>query len=341
MDTPPTNYGTATSPIVAGRNVILQRDGNSTASELRAVDGRTGRTVWTAPRPTLKESYSTPMRWVHAGGEDVITVGNGRVTAYDPKDGRERWWVTGVTVQPAALAVAGEGLLFVSSPGSGGGDAVVPAWADLLRDHDANADGRLAMDEVPGSTGIHLRKEVPRDVPGNFLAMRRILGMADQDKDGDCTQAEWDAFSAFVTANQSNVLALRPGGQGNATESHLAWKGRRGIGEMPSPLVYRGRLWLVRNGGMVTSYEPPTGRVILDGQRLGAEGQYTASPVAAGGLIFAAGEQGTVTVFGARDSLEIRARNDLGERILATPALAGDTLYVRTEKHLWAFRSPR
>lgn len=107
---------------------------------------------------------------------------------------------------------------------------------------------------------------------------------------------------------------------------------------MPSPLLYRGRLWFVRDGGIVTSYEPATGRVVLDPQRLGTGGQYAASPVAAAGRIHAASVGGTITVFEAGDSLQVLSRNDLGERILATPAVVRDTLYVRTEKHLWAFR---
>lgn len=338
LETPPTKYGTASSPIIRGEHVILQRDGNSTASELRAVYRRTGRTAWIAPRPTLKESYSTPMVWAHPGGEDLITVGNGRVTAYDPRDGRERWWVKGVTFQPAAVAVADERLLFASSPGGGGGEVDVPAWSDLLRDHDANGDGALASEEVPEAVGVHLRKEVPRDVPGNFLSIRFILGVVDKDKDGITSEAEWDAFGAMRAANQSNVLALRPGGDGDATETHLAWKGLRGIPEMPSPLLYQGRLWFVRDGGMVTSYEPATGRLILNVQRLGAGGHYAASPVGAGGRIYTASVEGAITVFEARDNLEILSRNDLGERIVATPAIGRDTLYVRTEQHLWAFR---
>jgi outer membrane protein assembly factor BamB len=338
LETPPTKYGTASSPIVRGEHVIVQRDGNSTASELRAVDRRSGRTAWTAARPTLKESYSTPMSWVHTRGEDLITVGNGRVTAYDPTNGRERWSAKGVTFQPAAVAVAGDGLLFASSPGGGGGEVDAPAWADLIRDHDANGDGALASAEVPETVGVHLRKEVPRDVPGNFLTIRYVLGITDGDKDGVTTQAEWDAFGAMRAANQSNVLALRPGGEGDVTDTHLAWKGLRGIPEMPSPLLYRGRLWFVRDGGILTSYEPATGRIVLDPQRLGTGGQYAASPVAAAGRIYAANVNGTITVLEAGDSLQVLSRNDLGERILATPALVRDTLYVRTEKHLWAFR---
>jgi len=337
LETPPTKWGTASSPIIRGEHVIVQRDGNSTASELRAVDRRTGRTAWTAPRPMLQESYSTPMLWLHAGGEDLIAVGNGRVTAYDPRDGKERWWAQGVTFQPVNVAVAGDGLLFAASK-SGGEEVDIPAWSDLIRDHDADGDGRLASQEVAESVGLQLRKEVPRDVPGNFLTIRFIVGMADRDKDGMTTSGEWERFGAMVAANQSNVLALRPGGDGDATQTHLAWTGLRGIPEMPSPLLYRGRLWFVRDGGMVTSYEPSSGRIILDVQRLGAAGQYAASPVAADGRIYAASVDGTIAVFRAGDTLEVLARNDLGERIFATPALAGDTLYVRTEKHLWAFR---
>lgn len=338
LETPPTKYGTASSPIVRGEHVILQRDGNSTASELRAVDRRTGRTAWTAARPTLKESYSTPMLWAHPGGEDLITVGSGRVTAYDPANGRERWSAKGVTHQPAALAVAGDGLLFVSSPGGGGGEVDVPAWSDLLRDHDANGDGALASGEVPETVGVHLRKEVPRDVAGNFLSIRFVLGIADADKDGITTRAEWDALGAMIASNKSNVLALRPGGKGDVTGTHVAWTGLRGIPEMPSPLLYRGRLWFVRDGGIVTSYEPATGRVVLDPQRLGAAGQYAASPIGAAGRIYTASVDGTITVLQAGDSLQVLSRNDLGERILATPALGRNTLYVRTEQHLWAFR---
>jgi hypothetical protein len=107
---------------------------------------------------------------------------------------------------------------------------------------------------------------------------------------------------------------------------------------MPSPLLYRGRLWLVRDGGMVTSYEPATGRVALNTQRLGAGGQYAASPIAAAGRIYAAAVDGTITVFEAGDTLDVVSRNELRERILATPAIGTDTLFVRTENHMWAFR---
>ena len=144
---------------------------------------------------------------------------------------------------------------------------------------------------------------------------------------------------AFLRNNEDNVLAIRPGGGGDSSNSHVAWKGSRGVSEMPSPLFYQGRLYFVRNGGMVTSYTPDSGRLVLDRQRLGTLGMYVASPVAADGRIYAASETGTVVVFRAGDTLEVLARNDLGESITATPAIADHKLYVRTAKHLWAFGS--
>lgn len=341
LPTPPMRHGTSTSPIVRAGTVILQRDGNSPESEILAVDGRTGAVAWRASRPLLRESYATPMIWAHGGAEELITVSNGRVVAHDPQDGKERWWASGVTFQPVTLAVAGEGLLFVSSSGVGTPQEPLgfPTWPDLVRDHDQNKDGRIAPDEVPEDAGIHTRKEIPKEVAGNFIPIRGLLRRADEDKDGLITKAEWDGMGAFVAANANNVMALRPGGRGDVTDTHLAWKAQTGIPELPSPVLYRGRLWFVRNGGMVTSYEAATGRVILDRQRLEAGGQYAASLVAAAGNIFAASEPGIVTVFEAGDSLAVVGRADLGERILATPALVGDTLYVRTDGHIWAFRS--
>jgi outer membrane protein assembly factor BamB len=341
LPTPPMRHGTSTSPIVTAGKVILQRDGNSPESEVLAVDGRTGAIAWRAARPLLRESYATPMIWAHGGVEELITVSNGRVVAHDPRDGTERWWASGVTFQPVTLAVAGESLLFVSSSGVGTPQEPLgfPTWPDLLRDHDANRDGRLAPEEVPEDVGIHTRKEVPREVPGNFIAIQRVLKNSDDDKDGLITKAEWEGRLAFVEANANNVMALRPGGRGDVTRTHVAWKAQTGIPELPSPLFYRGRLWFVRNGGMVTSYEAATGRVILDRRRLDAGGQYAASLIGAAGHIFAASEPGVISVFQASDTLAVVGRADLGERIFATPALVGDTLYVRTEGHAWAFRS--
>lgn len=202
----------------------------------------------------------------------------------------------------------------------------------------SNKDGKLAIAEVPEDAGFILRKEVPKGSPGNFWLLCDFLSRTtDKDHDGVITKEEWDAVMAFAAANEDMVMAVRPGGSGDITQTHVVWKAKRGISEIPSPIFYRDRLYFVRDGGMVTSYEPATGKIILDRRRLGVLGQYCASPIAADGKIYAASETGAVIVFRAGDKLDVLARNELGESILATPAIADHKLYVRTDKHLWAF----
>jgi outer membrane protein assembly factor BamB len=341
LPAPPTQFGAATSPIVFGGKVLLQRDGNDGRSELLAYDARTGDVIWKTPRPLLRESWSTPIVWSHDGRDEIITVGGNRLAAYSASDGAERWWVGGLTLQPITCAVLGEGLLFASATYSGSPSEPldITPWETLVARYDGNKDAMLAVTEMPRDEGVHVRKEVPKDVPGAFVSWPDAIAMTDGNKDGVVTRAEWDAFLTFLRGNEDNVLAIRPGGHGDSSQSHVAWKANRGISEMPSPLFYRGRLYFVRNGGMVTSYAPESGKVVLDRQRLGTLGQYVASPVAADGRIYAASETGTIVVFRAGDTLEVLARNDLGESITATPAIAEHKLYVRTAKHLWAFGS--
>jgi hypothetical protein len=318
--------------------VILQRDGTSAESELLALDGRTGSVVWRTPRPLLQDSWSTPVIWRHAGLEEIVTVGTNRVVAYSA-DGVERWWVGGLADQPIHVAVIGPDQLFASmaANNSPSDPLVIPKWEALVDAYDRDKDGQLASDEFPKDAGVQLRAEVSKATPGNFLPLRMVLTLFDANKDGILTKSEWEQVERFVRAREDKVLAIRPGGTGDSTKTHVAWTANRGLSEIPSPLFYRDRLYFVRSGGMVTSYEPGTGKVVLDRQRLGALGQYVASPVAADGRIYAASELGTIVVFRAGDTLEVLARNDLEEAVTATPAIADNKLYVRTAAHLWAF----
>ncbi len=87
---------------------------------------------------------------------------------------------------------------------------------------------------------------------------------------------------------------------------------------------------------MVKCLDPVTGREIYD-QRLGASGQYIASPVAASGRIYFCSDAGVVTVVAAGDQMSKLGRADLKEKLTATPALVGNRLCLRNEQHLWAF----
>jgi len=97
---------------------------------------------------------------------------------------------------------------------------------------------------------------------------------------------------------------------------------------------------MVKDGGLVTAYDAKTGADVYVQERAAAGGRYYASPVAANGHIYTVTlDDGTFTVFKAGEAVpDVVAKNPkLGERVAATPAIAGNTLYVRSANHLWAF----
>jgi outer membrane protein assembly factor BamB len=340
LPTPPTDYGTASSPIVSGGLVLLQRDGNNGTSELLAMDGKTGETRWAAARPASRESFSTPMIWEQAGLKEIIVVGNARVVAYDFRDGKERWFAPGISFLPVAVAVAGDGLLFASSSGASSESEppYIGTREEIFAQFDQNKDGKLTKDEVPEKASFKWRKDVPDGIRGNTIGYHWMLfDFMQGGKDGVFTAEDWKEVEEFTAKNKNTVMAIRPGGSGNAGTTHLQWQAGRGIPDMPSPLHYRGRLHLVMDGGRLTTYNAKTGKIVIDRERLGPSEQFAASPVAAGGHIYAASGSGKVVVFKAADTLEVLAVNDLGAAIAATPAITGGQLYVRTAGHLQAF----
>jgi len=339
----PSQYGTATSPILADGQLILQHDGDSTNAQLVALAPATGKTVWESPRPLAGSCYSTPMVWRHDGIEELIVQGKGRVAAYNLGGGAPKWWVKGWGFSAVTTPVAGDGMLFAG--GSGMGDPSQPAdplfdWKKLVADFDANKDGQLALDEMPKSVIWHIRKELPIDVPGNGFPMRSLLAVyVDADKNGLVTKAEWDAMDAFSKDkfNADRFVAIKPGGREDSTDTHVQWETTKGLSEMPSPLFYQGRLHFLRDGGLWTVIEPKSGKCVLDRERLGPGGQAIASPIAANGHIYTVNESGTFTVLRVGGTLDVAAVNKLGESVRSTPAIAGNALYVRSAGHLWAF----
>lgn len=158
-------------------------------------------------------------------------------------------------------------------------------------------------------------------------------------KDKIITKAEWEASEAFTKDkfNADRFVAIRSGGVGDSTTTHVQWETTKGLSEMPSALYYRGRVHFLRDGGMWTIVEAKSGKRLLDRERIGIGGQCVASAIAANGRIYLVNESGTFAVLGANDTLNVLSVNKLNESVRATPAIAGNTLYVRSAEHLWAF----
>ena len=154
--------------------------------------------------------------------------------------------------------------------------------------------------------------------------------------DPPAERANPERAAQMYANNRSRVVAVRPGGQSEVNETHVAWSEHKGALGVPSPLYYNERLYTFQNGGIVFVRNAKTGELIYTG-RTRAPGYYYSSPVAADNKIYIASEEGVIVVLAAGDQLNVLARNKLDDGILATPAIVDGKIYVRTESQMYAF----
>jgi outer membrane protein assembly factor BamB len=313
-------YGMGASPIIAGDNVVLVCD-QSTESFIVALDRSSGETVWRQTRPEAKSGHSTPVLYEADDGElQIIVPGSFLLTSYAAQSGKKLWWVSGLSFEMKSTPVLVGDMIFINGYGAPenqpGANVEAPGFAEAI-ERDANGDGRLARDEVEG----HISS---------------WFGFVDLDADGAVDETEW-AFYLAALASRNGVLGIRVGGEGDMTEQNVAWTYDKRVPQLPSPLVYEGVLYMVNDGGIVTSLEPDTGAVVAQGRLKGAVDSYYASPVAADGKIFLASELGKIAVLRPGGGLDVAALNDLDDLIYATPAIADGRIYVRTRNTLYCF----
>jgi len=124
-------------------------------------------------------------------------------------------------------------------------------------------------------------------------------------------------------------------GQGQTSSKHIAWSKARGS-YMPTPLAYRGLLYILNNNGRFDCYELKTGKEIYRQRIKHAGSGFSASPIAADGKIYLPSEDGDIFVIKAGREFEQIAKNPMGENLMATPALSEGTMFVRAREHLIA-----
>ena len=137
----------------------------------------------------------------------------------------------------------------------------------------------------------------------------------------------------FAPSRRKPFIAFRAGGEGDVTESHRLWSSDYGP-DVPTPTTDGERLYIVDDRGIALCLRVKNGETVWDRSRL-EPGTYSASPVLADGKIYATSEDGTTTVFRTGDEFEILGVNKLDSYTLASPAISGNQIFIRTQEHLY------
>lgn len=142
---------------------------------------------------------------------------------------------------------------------------------------------------------------------------------------------------------EAPIFAIRPGAAGDITlaegqtsSAHIAWSKKQRGSYMPTPLIYRGHLYVLANQGILDCYDLKTGEEIYRQRLPHPGGGFSASPVAADGKIYLPGEDGEIFVVKAGAPFELLATNPMGELLMATPALSSGMMLVRAQHHVFA-----
>lgn len=344
------------SPIVLKGKVYLTaaREGDGKDISLRAIclDESTGKVIWDeevfrqhgrAPRPHPKNGHASPTPITD--GEHLFVHFGHQGTACLDLEGKVLW--------------ANRDLKYSPVHGNGGSPVLVDSLLVFSCD---GGDRRfvVALDKATGK--VRWKTDRSGDPPRKFSfstplvieikGRKQIISpgsdvvCAYDAADGkEMWRVRYDGYSVIprpvfghglvflsTSYNTPSVLAIRPDGEGDVTDTHVAWTRKPGAPHTPSLLLVGDELYMVSDGGQASCVDARTGKEYWQ-KRLG--GAYSASPVFADGKIYFQSEDGVGIVVAAGTTFRQLGRNDLRERSLASYAVADGTLLIRTAKHLY------
>ena len=333
-------WGPGMSPVLYGDLVLMCQD-DDLFPAIYAFDQATGQLRWRDDRLDMAVNYSHPVACRAGGRDDIVVAGTGLLIGYDPQTGRRRWRAKVLLRNTKTTPVVVDGVIYLSAQSGG----IANQWiVSVDRAPTGNNDNKLDRAEIQAFVGA-------QKVPEAFFT--RTFGRGDLNRDGVLEGRELDL--AFLhpdnfagvdftvlgeNAAEQMIAAVRGGGEGDVTQSHLIWRhNTKYTDHIVSPLVDDGRMLLIKEGGISTVFATNSGKPLRGPVRLKAGGSYFASPVLGDGKIYLAGENGTVVVLANSPHYEELAMNDLGESILATPAIADGKLLIRTRTQLFCISS--
>jgi hypothetical protein len=307
---------------------------NSRASGTPATDGRQ---VYVTFMRAEGDRVIAP----NVSSDRLITPGKIIVTAYD-LDGNEKWKTN-----------VGD---FVSAHGFNTCPVLFEDLVILNGDHDGDAY-LVALDRQSGRERWRTRREnktrsyatpIIREIDGRTqMILSGSLCVASYDPrngkrhwivDGPTEQfvasMVYDGKYVFATGGypERHTVAIRPGGRGNVTDSHIVWRTTRGAAFVPSPIISGRYLLMVADSGIASCFEARTGKRHWM-ERL--PGGHSPSPVSADGLVYFVSDQGVTTVIRPGETFEVIAKNELGDPVSASPAISQGHFFLRTHRHLY------
>ena len=325
-------WGAGMSPVLFEDKVIFVQD-DDLSPAMYALDKATGDIVWRVDRGNMAVNYSHPVICQTPSGPELVVAGTGKLVGYDPHTGEELWFARVLLRNIKTTPVSHDGIVYISLESGG----IANQWLNTAdRSDTGNSDGRLTKEEMQAFVGdvkipdAFMEKFDRGDLNGDGFLEGEELDIAFLDPENR-------AGAAHDAANPSDqfIIAVRGGGRGDVTESHVLWKHEsRAPDHIVSPLVVGGRMLVVKGGGISSCFDTNDGQPVWSQRRIQNIGEYFASPVAGDGKIYVVGENGIVVVLEDGPELNVLAKNDLGESCLATPAIADGRIYFRTRNKL-------
>jgi outer membrane protein assembly factor BamB len=305
------------------------------------------KTAATGARPDLHEKHNLATPTPVSDGKRIYAwFGNGQIVALD-MEGREVW----------KRDLGQDYGSFLNQWGHGSSPALYKNLLILLCDHgpvsyllalDADTgkerwkadrgSGRVSHSTpvlVTGPRGPELIVNSSARIDAYDPASGQVLWYAGSERQTPIPSAVFHDGTIYLSRGyrNSDILALRPGGRGDVSVSHLRWRMPNGGSYVPSIVQYEGLLYMTNEVGVVTCATAETGELVWK-ERLG--GIFFASPVAADGKVYLLSETGEMFVLRAGRKAEVLAKNDLGERFLASPAISAGRIFLRGDGTLFA-----
>jgi len=329
-------WGAGMSPVLYRDLVLFLQDDdlNPAFYAFRISDGEQ---IWKDDRSDMAVNYSHPVICPTEHGDEIIVAGTGLLVGYDPQTGKRLWHARTLLRNIKTTPVVQDGTIYISLQSGG----IANQWlASVDRADTGDSDGKLTRDEIQAFVG-------KRPVPEAFY--QKTFGRGDTNGDGVLEGEELDkaflhpgnfAGATFtklgVDAADEYILAVKGGGRGDVTQTHVLWKHpTKHTDHIVSPLVVDGRMLLIKAGGIATCFEAKTGEALWSPKRIQNEGEYFASPVYGDGKVFVGAANGNVVVLENSAEFPILAKNDMGDPVLGTPAIADGAIFIRTRESLF------